>query len=213
MKKILLTGLLVCATASVFAQGLVQFRNTYANTTPPIDGRIGWQNAQGVFQAWLDSTQGTYRAALIGGPDATGVPATLTSLGNLTLLFSPSAAATAAWAPFRSAATAGYINPGQYNTRILNDVNWAGRAMVQMVAWSGNYNTFAEAFAAANAGTPGAMIGVSTALHLTLPSSNTDPNVTYLWGLNSFNIQPVPEPTSLALAGLGAAALLIFRRR
>jgi len=28
-----------------------------------------------------------------------------------------------------------------------------------------------------------------------------------------FNLVPVPEPTSMALAGLGAAALLIFRRR
>lgn len=28
-----------------------------------------------------------------------------------------------------------------------------------------------------------------------------------------FNIVPVPEPTTMALAGLGAAALLIFRRR
>lgn len=28
-----------------------------------------------------------------------------------------------------------------------------------------------------------------------------------------FNLVPVPEPTTLALAGLGAAALLIFRRR
>ena len=28
-----------------------------------------------------------------------------------------------------------------------------------------------------------------------------------------FNLAPIPEPTTLALAGLGAAALLIFRRR
>lgn len=28
-----------------------------------------------------------------------------------------------------------------------------------------------------------------------------------------FNLVPVPEPTSMALAGLGAAAMLIFRRR
>lgn len=28
-----------------------------------------------------------------------------------------------------------------------------------------------------------------------------------------FNLTPVPEPTTMALAGLGAAALLIFRRR
>jgi len=31
--------------------------------------------------------------------------------------------------------------------------------------------------------------------------------------LTSFNLYFVPEPSSFALAGLGAAALLIFRRR
>ena len=30
---------------------------------------------------------------------------------------------------------------------------------------------------------------------------------------SGFNLVPVPEPTTMALAGLGAAALLIFRRR
>lgn len=31
--------------------------------------------------------------------------------------------------------------------------------------------------------------------------------------LTSFNLVPVPEPTTIALGGLGAAALLLFRRR
>jgi len=34
-----------------------------------------------------------------------------------------------------------------------------------------------------------------------------------LTGLQSFNIYTVPEPATMALAGLGAAAMLIFRRR
>jgi len=40
---------------------------------------------------------------------------------------------------------------------------------------------------------------------------NTPPNIPF----TSFNIYfiPIPEPGSFALLGLGAAALLIFRRR
>jgi hypothetical protein len=33
------------------------------------------------------------------------------------------------------------------------------------------------------------------------------------WYLDKIQVSTVPEPTSFALAGLGAAALLIFRRR
>ncbi len=43
------------------------------------------------------------------------------------------------------------------------------------------------------------------------------PNLVVFGGLqgiqSGFNLVPVPEPATLALAGLGAAALLIFRRR
>jgi len=41
---------------------------------------------------------------------------------------------------------------------------------------------------------------------------NSNPD-TFRFYINDLTITPVPEPTSLALAGLGAAALLIFRRR
>lgn len=49
---------------------------------------------------------------------------------------------------------------------------------------------------------------------LELPSIATGTTLPgYLDGLQSFNVVPVPEPTTLALAGLGAAALLMYRRR
>jgi hypothetical protein len=31
--------------------------------------------------------------------------------------------------------------------------------------------------------------------------------------IGGFNVVPIPEPSSMALAGLGAAGLLLFRRR
>ena len=49
---------------------------------------------------------------------------------------------------------------------------------------------------------------------LTLPSIATGTTLPgYLDGLQSFSVQVVPEPTTFALAGIGSAMLLIFRRR
>jgi len=44
----------------------------------------------------------------------------------------------------------------------------------------------------------------------TTPPAATPPNMV---GLQTFQLVPVPEPGTLALAGLGAASLLLFRRK
>jgi len=56
------------------------------------------------------------------------------------------------------------------------------------------------------------LLGASNPLTLTLPTGPTDPNLTYLVGLQPIHIILVPEPGNLAVAGLGVAALLLFRR-
>ena len=81
-----------------------------------------------------------------------------------------------------------------------------------MVAWDNSsalYPTWAEASVAWAAGTIAA--GKSGAFTLASIGGdvNTAPFITPL----SFNLYMVPEPSTFALAGLGAAAMLIFRRR
>jgi hypothetical protein len=95
----------------------------------------------------------------------------------------------------------------------------AAAASFELVAWdnsSGLYPTWATAsiawaaglidaghsaeFNVSNIGGTANLAPVFTSAGATIP------------GL-SFNLYAIPEPTTFALAGLGAAALLIFRRR
>lgn len=217
MKKLLLTAVLIGTAACAFGQGAVQFRNYYTGTTPAIDAPVHLDTLAGQL---LDASNPLWRAALIGGP-TTATPASMSTAGTLQMMFYPTTAATSttSWVTFRASPgtgapnAPGYVAYGSTVARAVPGVDWGGTALVQMVAWQGNYTTWADAYAAAAAGTPNVLIGVSNPLTLKLPSGPTDPNATFLWGLNSFAIAPIPEPTTFALAGLGAAALLIFRRR
>ncbi|HEY5915271.1 MAG TPA: PEP-CTERM sorting domain-containing protein [Verrucomicrobiae bacterium] len=215
MKRSLFTLFLSCAAMGAFAQGEVQFRNFYSQSTPPVDARVYLYN--------LDVTPGDYaglRAALIGGP-TTGTPANvpgswsgagpLAALGSLALMYNPTIT-TLTWTGFRAAPNEGYVAVVNVPRTVLG-VDWGGTARVQMVSWYGPFNTWVEAFSAWEAGTPGVGVGASNPLTLTLPSGPTDPNLAYLTGLQSFVVMIIPEPTTFALAGLGAAALLHFRRR
>jgi hypothetical protein len=91
-----------------------------------------------------------------------------------------------------------------------------GGATIEVRAWyNPGGNTYAS-YAAAQAA--GVNTGKTTVFNITLASS-TDPTAPSMdsAGMPAFTVSgsvaPVPEPSTFALAGLGAAALLIFRRR
>jgi hypothetical protein len=114
---------------------------------------------------------------------------------------------------FRTGIAAGYTMGGV--TATANNVARDGNATLEMVAWdnsSGNYSTWALAEPAWALGLIAA--GKSGTFNEVLGGTGIPPN---LDGLQSFNLyyalHAVPEPSTFALAGLGAAALLIFRRR
>lgn len=95
----------------------------------------------------------------------------------------------------------------------------------RVVGWSAdNGATFNPAWIAAGsfggyAGTPTGFFGVSAIGPVGTAGGGPQslPNLNVFGGAQGlaagFNLVIVPEPSSLALAGLGAAALLIFRRR
>jgi len=99
------------------------------------------------------------------------------------------------------------------NQPVLGTSSAGGTINVVIVAWLASGGSTPWAAAAANAA-----VGWSKPFAYVYQSSSTAPTA---WGTQvggsggtyPFGISPVPEPASFALAGLGAAAMLIFRRR
>lgn len=211
MKKLIATLCLTALATGVFAQGLVKFQNS---TTTLIKQQMADGStvntpgsaltAPGFYYAVLAATEGTQDPHVFGfaGAYATNTTAAGRLQGGLL-----TGVPVTGWAP------------GE--TKSFMVVGWsADQGAVFNPAWIalGNVDTGHGMFA----GTPGGYFGVSaigvgaaggpdpvTGLSLpTLAIFGPTPSLN-----TGFTLVPVPEPTTMALAGLGAAALLIFRRR
>lgn len=213
MKKLLLTACAITFAVSVFAQGTVIFNNRVGGTviTHVYGPQAGNPNQSITGNGATDLPVGTtsYTGALLLG--ANYLSQLLAANGANAAADTLQAASTAP-VSFRTAATgAGWVNA---TTATLSGVPAdAAVATIRMVAWdntSGNYTTWATAQTAWQAGTIAA--GMSPLFNLNAIGGQSNP-AQNLTGLQSFNIYFVPEPSTMALAGLGAAALLIFRRR
>lgn len=209
MKKLILTAFAVTCAVSVFAQGTVNFQSRIANvlvTHVYVGGdQQYWGNGPTDLPAGTTTwganftlaSGGSYLCALMSAPG------TADPKGNFANLV----------APFRTGAGAGFISGGQ--ATLANVAKDAPSATLQLFAWdnsSGAFGTVQAAWTAYNNARSSITAGVSSPFVVNGIGGdlNVPPN---LLGLTSFNIwTPVPEPSTLALAGLGAA-MLIFRRR
>jgi len=213
MKKLVIAALTVTCAVSVFAQGTVVFNNRVTGTV--VTHVYGGGSSQLSGNGPSDTPAGSANypgLTLLAGP---GFLAQLLSANGANQPESSLQAASTAPTTFRTGAAAGFVNG---TTASLSNVPAdAPVATLEMVAWdnsSGLYSTWALASTAWQAGLIQA--GRSGTFNVSAigasPTAGLNPAPT-LNNLTSFNIFPVPEPTSFALAGLGAAALLIFRRR
>jgi len=140
-------------------------------------------------------------------------------------------------APANSTASSAFTFAGITATNLASAGRFTGGAGVAVAGWAAgdsrafrvvgwsadNGSVFNPAWIAAGsfsgyAGCPSGFWGVSdiAASGIAGGGPQSLPNLN-IFGSTSiaggFNLVPVPEPTTMALAGLGAAALLIFRRR
>jgi len=193
MKKLAAILCLGALSTGAFAQGLVTFANgptTQISTTP----------TGGTAAAFSASPVGSYYFGLLTAATAAG-PFTFTGIYGT------------------NTAGAGRLGPASYTPAVAG---WApGATMFYEVAgwsasegavfnpsWLGGTGFGALGFFGVSAVGSGAAGGGSPVPAPSFPLFGGS-------GLAGFNMNAVgvPEPTSMALAGLGAAALLIFRRR
>lgn len=187
MKKLIVTAMMVGLSLGAFAQGTVIFQNSAS---------------QLVLQDLGTST--------VSAPAGT----------HVALYYSP----TAVTDPFAAAlhqisgGVGTLVSPGRFilGTKTTDTDAAAGSTIfVSIRGWTGNFATWNEAAAAAASGTQ-VWLGASGVFSMATGGVGTPPSppiaISTIPGFTGFTIT-VPEPTTFALAGLGAAALLIFRRR
>jgi len=186
MKKAILGLLSVGAAASALAQGTVIFENSSSSGNIYL-GSVGPTHY---------AAAGTYTVALLWAPGG--------SLGT-------------AQGSFQQIALYGLATGGATSTGFFTDSATIATPTAQAPAtvgvfevegWTGNYTSYAAAVAG------GAAVGQSAEFLNSTGNPNPPglpPVQTTGWDGNLVLV--VPEPGTLALGGLGAAALLFFRRR
>jgi len=195
MKKLFSLVALTLASFGALAQGTINFANA----------------AGGGLNAPDFDTDGTTKLAGAGFIAQLYAGAVGTAWDSLTAL-TPTAV-------FATGLNAGYFFGGSV---VVTGVPGGSAAAAQVRVWNSAFATWDAAWAAYQAGNPTAKVGVSgwngtglptttlTTPPLRSPGVGLDPN---LVGLTSFHLYSVPEPSTIALGVLGAAALLLRRRK
>jgi hypothetical protein len=225
MKKLILAAFALTTAASVFAQGTVIFNNRVVGTVvqhvyAPLATAPGFSQIGNGSNDTASSNTVWTGFSLIGNLGTAGLYQGATTMAQL--LSAPGAGATeASLVPqspigtFRTGAGAGWVQ-GAMTATLGNVGPDAAVATLEMVAWdnsTGLYPTWTQAFPAWTRGLIAAGESGRFNLNAIGGSANIAPSMGGLQSFNLYSLTIIPEPSTFALAGLGLAALVAFRRR
>jgi PEP-CTERM motif len=222
VKKLILAAITTACAASAFAQGGVVFNNNVPGIiSTRVFGPVAGNPTQLIvgnrpvdFPPGTTDYPGCLLIGTVGGLSASFTFASLLGAPGYNAPESSLLPASGGGiTSFRTGGAPGTVFP---TTAIFANIP-GGEATLQMVAWdnaSGLYPTWTQASVAWGAGLIVAgrcvpwnqdhMDGLTYMINSTDSSQHVQSFNLHMW---------IPEPTTLALAGLGAAALLMFRRR
>jgi len=231
MKKTLLISLLSLAGTLAYGQGTVQFLTIGANVNTPtwiVNFKEGsslvasnMEAVSGSVKTWKTTTLDGFHGFKPAGSTASGVDPVF-NIPNGTAfnvaLYGGSSADNLALikkAGFLTAANAGFVlSSSGGGTFGVPGVANNSPAVVQLRGWTGNYASYEEFWAAANASgvAPGfGYAGQTELLNVTTGGGTVTPP--FLTGLDPLFLYPVPEPSVIGLGLLGLAGLIFIRRR
>ena len=219
MKKLILAAFAVTCAINVFAQGVLLFQTRTVGTHI---SRVYAPLASNIYFSQLGNGTADFPAGttlwtgfpLIGSSGIAGQYGGSSTLAQL--LTAPGLNASESGlvpqtpiTTFRTGAAAGFVTT---ITVTANNVGLDAAGTIEMAVWdnsSGQYPTWKEAFAAWTEGNIAA--GESGRFNATFGGTGTPPNLVDLQSFNLYYL--IPEPSGFALAALGLATLLVFRRR
>jgi hypothetical protein len=211
MKKLLTTTAAALLTVAAFGQGVVNFSNASSTpgwANPALDRYAHWKADIALFNPALQP--GGVVASNSGGLNLGSLRAALYYAASTD--FDPNfvgyVQAAGGLATFKTStsATAGSWFGGN---RTLDSIGLGTTANLVVLVWDSSLTTDPLSAAAR-----GGLFGASAVFQYTPPTNpQAQPSDFLMTGLTGFSVGAVPEPTTLALAGLGAAALIIARRR
>jgi hypothetical protein len=191
---ILAAAVLALASAGAFAQGTISFVNTASTLVTTNNGQTTGASTSGFGS----------KIQLLYIPDTGQSAPTVTPAGGSGFI---AGALTGGWELAGTPVSVGSPLAGRFGSvteTTGNDVAQQGNVWLMAVAWNGGATSYANATTATYAGVS-AVWSQATGGGAVLPVNTT--------GFSGLQLLPVPEPSTIALAGLGAASLLLFRRR